>query len=107
MALDAAFQGYDEEDLQKGLGIAGPEVAAGKSKLDPGAFLGMIDRVGFSVGSSGQQMTAGDILVLLSQLNAAGKTGSASSANCPTTWTVFKNLPSASKNILGVPNNRS
>jgi len=34
----------NEEDLQKGLGIAGPEVAA-KSKLDPGAFFGMIDRV--------------------------------------------------------------
>src|ERR1700727_3268822 len=33
----------NEEDLQKGLGIAGPEVAA-KSKLDPGAFFGMIDR---------------------------------------------------------------
>ncbi len=34
----------NEEDLQKGLGIPGPEVAA-KSKLDPSAFLGMIDRV--------------------------------------------------------------
>jgi 2-dehydro-3-deoxygluconokinase len=34
----------NEEDLQKGLGITGPEVAA-KSKLDPSAFLGMIDRV--------------------------------------------------------------
>jgi len=34
----------NEEDLQLGLGIPGPEVAA-KSKLDPGAFLGMIDRV--------------------------------------------------------------
>ncbi|MEK7830006.1 MAG: PfkB family carbohydrate kinase, partial [Acidobacteriota bacterium] len=34
----------NEEDLQKGLGIAGPEVAA-KSKLDPAAFFGMIDRV--------------------------------------------------------------
>ncbi len=34
----------NEEDLQKGLGIAGPEVAA-KSKLDPGAFFSMIDRV--------------------------------------------------------------
>jgi 2-dehydro-3-deoxygluconokinase len=34
----------NEEDLQKGLGIAGPEVA-GHSKLDPGAFIGMIDRV--------------------------------------------------------------
>jgi 2-dehydro-3-deoxygluconokinase len=33
----------NEEDLQKGLGIAGPEVAS-KSKLDPGAFFGMIDR---------------------------------------------------------------
>jgi 2-dehydro-3-deoxygluconokinase len=34
----------NEEDLQKGLGIAGPEVAA-KSKLDPSAFFAMIDRV--------------------------------------------------------------
>jgi 2-dehydro-3-deoxygluconokinase len=34
----------NEEDLQKGLGLAGPEVAA-KSKLDPSAFFGMIDKV--------------------------------------------------------------
>jgi 2-dehydro-3-deoxygluconokinase len=34
----------NEEDLQKGLGIAGPEVAA-KSKLDPDTFFQMIDRV--------------------------------------------------------------
>src|SRR5271163_4029611 len=34
----------NEEDLQKGLGIHGPEVA-GTSKLDPSAFVGMIDRV--------------------------------------------------------------
>ncbi len=34
----------NEEDLQKGLGIAGPEVAA-KSKLDPTAFFGMIGQV--------------------------------------------------------------
>lgn len=34
----------NEEDLQLGLGIPGPEVAA-KSKLDPTAFFGMIDRV--------------------------------------------------------------
>jgi 2-dehydro-3-deoxygluconokinase len=34
----------NEEDLQKGLGIAGPEVAA-KSKLDPRVFLGMIEAV--------------------------------------------------------------
>ncbi len=34
----------NEEDLQKGLGIPGPEVAA-KSKLDPAAFYAMIDRV--------------------------------------------------------------
>src|SRR6266705_1421431 len=33
----------NEEDLQKGLGMPGPEVAA-KSKLDPSAFFGMIDR---------------------------------------------------------------
>jgi 2-dehydro-3-deoxygluconokinase len=34
----------NEEDLQKGLGISGPEVAS-KSKLDPSAFFGMIDKV--------------------------------------------------------------
>jgi 2-dehydro-3-deoxygluconokinase len=34
----------NEEDLQKGLGIPGPEVAA-KSKLDPTAFFAMIDEV--------------------------------------------------------------
>jgi 2-dehydro-3-deoxygluconokinase len=34
----------NEEDLQMGLGIAGPEVAA-KSKLDPSAFFAMIDKV--------------------------------------------------------------
>jgi len=34
----------NEEDLQKGLGIPGPEVAA-KSKLDPSTFFAMIDRV--------------------------------------------------------------
>ena len=34
----------NEEDLQKGLGIQGPEVAA-KSKLDPSVFFGMIDKV--------------------------------------------------------------
>ena len=34
----------NEEDLQKGLGIPGPEVAS-KSKLDPAAFFGMIDKV--------------------------------------------------------------
>jgi len=34
----------NEEDLQKGLGIPGPEVAA-TSTLDPTAFFGMIDRV--------------------------------------------------------------
>jgi 2-dehydro-3-deoxygluconokinase len=34
----------NEEDLQKGLGVSGPERIA-DSKLDPGAFLGMIDRV--------------------------------------------------------------
>jgi 2-dehydro-3-deoxygluconokinase len=34
----------NEEDLQKGLGIAGPEVAS-TSKLDPSVFVGMIDRV--------------------------------------------------------------
>ena len=38
----------NEEDLQKGLGVAGPQVdsqAAAKSKLDPSAFFGMIDNV--------------------------------------------------------------
>jgi 2-dehydro-3-deoxygluconokinase len=34
----------NEEDLQKGLGIPGPEATA-KSKLDPQAFFGMIGRV--------------------------------------------------------------
>ena len=34
----------NEEDLQKGLGIPGPEVAA-KSKLDPSVFFGMMDKV--------------------------------------------------------------
>ncbi|HEY9166720.1 MAG TPA: sugar kinase [Candidatus Kryptonia bacterium] len=34
----------NEEDLQKGLGVPGPEVAS-KSKLDPTAFFGMIDKV--------------------------------------------------------------
>jgi 2-dehydro-3-deoxygluconokinase len=34
----------NEEDLQKGLGVPGPEVAA-KSKLDPNTFFGMIDKV--------------------------------------------------------------
>jgi 2-dehydro-3-deoxygluconokinase len=34
----------NEEDLQMGLGIFGPQVAA-KSKLDPSVFLGMIDKV--------------------------------------------------------------
>jgi 2-dehydro-3-deoxygluconokinase len=35
----------NEEDLQKGLGIAGPQVDSTKSKLDPDAFFTMIDRV--------------------------------------------------------------
>jgi 2-dehydro-3-deoxygluconokinase len=34
----------NEEDLQKGLGIPGPEVTA-RSKLDPSTFFGMIDQV--------------------------------------------------------------
>ena len=34
----------NEEDLQKGLGMPGPEVSA-RSELDPSAFLAMIDRV--------------------------------------------------------------
>src|SRR6188472_464258 len=34
----------NEEDLQKGLGIAGPKVTA-KSKLDPSAFVDMMERV--------------------------------------------------------------
>jgi 2-dehydro-3-deoxygluconokinase len=34
----------NEEDIQYGLGIAGPKVAA-KSKLDPSVFFGMIDQV--------------------------------------------------------------
>jgi 2-dehydro-3-deoxygluconokinase len=35
----------NEEDLQKGLGIRGPEAASARSKLDPHAFFGMINRV--------------------------------------------------------------
>jgi 2-dehydro-3-deoxygluconokinase len=35
----------NEEDLQMGLGIPGPELAAGRPKLDPGVFFGMIDQV--------------------------------------------------------------
>ena len=47
--LDRIVQNVDvlvgnEEDLQMGLGFPGPEVAA-KSKLDPSAFIGMIDKV--------------------------------------------------------------
>jgi 2-dehydro-3-deoxygluconokinase len=34
----------NEEDLQKGLGVPGPEVAS-ESKLDPSTFFGMIDNV--------------------------------------------------------------
>jgi 2-dehydro-3-deoxygluconokinase len=34
----------NEEDLQKGLGVAGPEVES-KSKLDPSTFFGMIEEV--------------------------------------------------------------
>ena len=34
----------NEEDLQKGLGVRGPEVAAA-SKLDPSAFFGMMEHV--------------------------------------------------------------
>jgi 2-dehydro-3-deoxygluconokinase len=34
----------NEEDLQQGLGVPGPQIAP-KSKLDPSAFFGMIDRV--------------------------------------------------------------
>jgi 2-dehydro-3-deoxygluconokinase len=34
----------NEEDLQLGLGIPGPKISA-KSKLDPGVFIGMIDKV--------------------------------------------------------------
>jgi 2-dehydro-3-deoxygluconokinase len=35
----------NEEDLQKGLGIAGPEAASKSSKLDPETFFQMIERV--------------------------------------------------------------
>jgi len=41
--LDALFG--NEEDLQKGLGIRGPEVESTTSKLDPEKFFGMIDQV--------------------------------------------------------------
>src|SRR5690606_18926255 len=40
--VDALFG--NEEDLQMGLGIPGPEVETGKSKLDPDTFFTMIDR---------------------------------------------------------------
>jgi 2-dehydro-3-deoxygluconokinase len=40
--LDALFG--NEEDLQNGLGIAGPDVAA-QSKLDPAAYFGLIEKV--------------------------------------------------------------
>lgn len=40
--VDALFG--NEEDLQKGLGIAGPEVTSEKSKLDPDTFFTMIDQ---------------------------------------------------------------
>jgi 2-dehydro-3-deoxygluconokinase len=35
----------NEEDLQLGLGLEGPKVGAGASKLDPAAFLGMMEAV--------------------------------------------------------------
>jgi 2-dehydro-3-deoxygluconokinase len=35
----------NEEDLQKGLGIVGPDVASTRSKLDPDTFFQLIDRV--------------------------------------------------------------
>jgi 2-dehydro-3-deoxygluconokinase len=35
----------NEEDLQKGLGVAGPDVNATKDKLDPNTFFEMIDNV--------------------------------------------------------------
>jgi 2-dehydro-3-deoxygluconokinase len=35
----------NEEDLQMGLGISGPDVATHKSKLDPEAFFALIDQV--------------------------------------------------------------
>jgi 2-dehydro-3-deoxygluconokinase len=41
--VDALFG--NEEDLQTGLGIPGPEVSAGRAPLDPDAFFRMIDRV--------------------------------------------------------------
>ena len=41
--VDALFG--NEEDLQKGLGIAGPEVDSTKSKLDPDAFFKLINLV--------------------------------------------------------------
>jgi len=41
--VDALFG--NEEDLQKGLGILGPEVESAKSTLDPETFFQLIDRV--------------------------------------------------------------
>jgi 2-dehydro-3-deoxygluconokinase len=48
--IDRIVQNVDvlvgnEEDLQKGLGIAGPEVTSHSKKLDPSAFVGMIENV--------------------------------------------------------------
>ena len=41
--VDALFG--NEEDLQKGLGIPGPEVTSARAQLDPDAFFRMIERV--------------------------------------------------------------
>ena len=63
----------NEEDLQKGLGIPGPEVAA-KSKLDPSVFFGMIDKVveEASAGEGGGDDAARGALDQPAQLERGG-----------------------------------
>ena len=63
----------NEEDLQMGLGIPGPEVAA-KSKLDPGAFFGMIDQVvgKYPAGQGGCHHPARSAFHQSSQLGRGG-----------------------------------
>lgn len=57
----------NEEDLQKELGIAGPEMAA-ESKLDPSAFLGMRFVSNISAHSSSGMVSVGIRLIFPAQL---------------------------------------
>ena len=63
----------NEEDLQKGLGIPGPDVTA-TSKLDPSAFFGMIDQVDeeASAGEGGGDHAARSALDQSPQLERGG-----------------------------------